>query len=58
MQKDCYTCRWAVRTAQGVVCTNIWLGFPIKSLLLFAPFPCCGWEREQGKLVNERERTI
>lgn len=56
--KDCYTCRWAVWTAQGVICRSIWLGFPIETLLGSAPFPCDGWEREQGKQVNERERTI
>ena len=55
--KDCYTCFWAVRTAQGVICRSIWFGFPIEALLGFAPFPCDGWEKER-KLVNVLERTV
>lgn len=56
--KDCYTCRWAVWTAQGVICKGTWFGFLIETLLGSVPFPCDGWERERGKLVNEHERTI
>ena len=55
--KDCYTCFWAVWTAQGVICRNIWFGFPIQTLLGSVPFPCDGWEKD-GKLVNEIERTV
>lgn len=56
MEKDCYTCRWAVCTAQGIICRNIWFGFPV-DLLCSVPFPCDGWEKE-SKLVNDYERTI
>ena len=57
MEKDCYTCRWAVCTAQGIICRNIWFGFPDLDLLRSVPFPCDGWEKERN-LVNEYERTI
>lgn len=57
MQQDCYTCRWAVRTAQGIICRSIWFGLPIEALLVSVPFPCDGWEKER-KLVNEHERTV
>lgn len=59
MIKDCYTCRWAVWTAQGVICRSIWFGFPVVNLMDTVPFPCDGWERERERnLVCEHERTI
>lgn len=58
MQKDCYTCCWAVCTVRGVICSNIWYDFHVDKLLGTVAFPCDGWEREQRKLVNEHERTI
>lgn len=54
---DCYTCRWAVHTAQGVICKSIWYGYPIEALLSSVPYPCDGWENVR-KLVNESERTV
>lgn len=55
--RDCYTCRWAIWTAQGVICTSIWYGFMIRNLLVSAPFPCDGWENVR-KLVSEHERIV
>lgn len=54
---DCYTCRWAVHTAQGVICKSIWYGYPIEALLSSVPYPCDGWENVR-KLVNKSERTV
>lgn len=55
---DCYTCRWAVPTAQGILCKSIWYGYPIEALLASVPYPCDGWAYDNRKLVNERERTV
>jgi hypothetical protein len=54
---DCYTCRWAVHTAQGVICKSIFYGYPIEALLSSVPYPCDGWEYVR-KLVNKSERTV
>lgn len=54
---DCYTCRWAVHTAQGVICKSIWYGYSIEALLSSVPYPCDGWENVR-KLVNKSERTV
>ena len=50
---DCYTCRWAVHTAQGVICKSIWYGYPIEALLSSVPYPCDGWQNE--KKVGEHK---
>lgn len=55
---DCFTCRWAVHTVQGVFCISIWYGYPIETLLSYVPYPCDGWEFDNRKLVNESERTV
>lgn len=57
MEKDCFTCRWAVSTDKGIICRNIWFGFPNLDLLSSVPFPCDGWEKERNK-VSDHERTI
>lgn len=50
---DCYTCRWAVHTAQGVICKSIWYGYPIEALLTSVPYPCDGWAYDMK--VGERK---
>lgn len=52
---DCYTCRWAVHTAQGVICKSIWYGYPIEALLASVPYPCDGWAyHNKNKEAGER----
>lgn len=45
--RDCYTCRWAVRTDRGVICKSIWYGYPIEALLTSASYPCDGWKYDK-----------
>lgn len=45
--RDCYTCRWAVRTARGVICKSIWYGYPIVALLTSVLYPCDGWNYDK-----------
>ena len=57
MERDCFTCRWALCTAQGIICRNIWFGFHDLDLLASVPFPCDGWEKEINKVIDY-ERII
>lgn len=51
--RDCFTCRWAIRTAQGVICKSIWYGYPIEALLASVSYPCDGWKYD--KKAGERK---
>lgn len=56
--QDCYTCKHSDVDSNGLVCKGLYSGLLIKSLaLLGGVYPCPGWEKD-GKLVDERERTI